>query len=162
MMLRMQPLLILTGTALLVTAHVPDASGQEQVSAKGKFTFTRMSSESVSLPGGRTLQRVVDNGFTLTDDPSSALNQSALTCIGATIVSASGEPGAGSGHCEAIDKDGDVWMLWFRNDGDGGPWGYINGTGKFEGIEGGGTWAVGPQWPDGRGINSWETTYTLK
>jgi hypothetical protein len=156
----MQPLRILAGAALLVTAHVPGAFGQEQVSAKGKFTFSA-SSESVSLPGGRTLQRAVSNGFILTDDPSSPLDQSAATCYGATIVSASGEPGAGSGHCEAIDKDGDVWMLWFRNDAHGGPWGYINGTGKFEGIEGGGTWAEGPQWPDGRGINTWETTYTL-
>ncbi|HYN23126.1 MAG TPA: hypothetical protein VE078_19360 [Thermoanaerobaculia bacterium] len=161
MALRTQSLIVLAGAALLMTADVPDAFGQEQVSAKGKFTFSA-SSESVSLPGGRTLQRAVSNGIILTDDPSSPLNESATTCIGATVVSASGEPVAGSGHCEAIDKDGDVWMLWWRNDAHGGPWGYINGTGKFEGIEGGGTWAEGPQWPDGRGINTWETTYTLK
>ena len=162
MTLRTQSLIVLAQAAMLVTVFAPDTFGQEQFSAKGKFTFTRLSSESVSLPGGRTLQRVVDSGFTLTDDPSSPLDQSALTCTGAVVVSTSGEPGAGSGHCEAIDEDGDMWMLWFRNDNHGGPWGYIIGTGKFEGIEGGGTWAEGPQWPDGRGINTWETTYTLK
>lgn len=161
MTLRMQSLVVLAGAALLATVHVPEAFGQGELSAKGKFTFAT-SSESVSLPGGRTLQRAVSNGIILTDDPSSPLNESAATCIGATIVSASGEPGVGSGHCEAIDKDGDVWMLWYRNDADGGPWGMMNGTGKFEGIEGGGTWAIGPQWPDGRGINTWEATYTMK
>jgi len=161
MTLRMQPLLILAGAALLMTAHVPEVFGQGEVSVKGKFTFAA-SSESVSLPGGPTLQRAVSNGIILTDDPSSPLNESATTCYGATVMSAGGEPVAGSGHCEAIDKDGDVWMLWWRNDAHGGPWGYMNGTGKFEGIEGGGTWAEGPQWPDGRGINTWEGTYTLK
>ncbi|CAN5159695.1 hypothetical protein BH18GEM1_BH18GEM1_13120 [soil metagenome] len=160
MKLRMQSLVVLAGAALLATVLVPEAFGQGTVSAKGKFTFSA-SSESVSLPGGRTLQRTVSNGIILTDDPSSPLNESATTCTGGTVVSASSEPGAGSGYCDAIDKDGDVWTLWWRNDAHGGPWGYISGTGKFEGIEGGGTWAEGPQWPDGRGINTWEASYTL-
>jgi hypothetical protein len=38
----------------------------------------------------------------------------------------------------------------------------MGGTGKFEGIEGGGTFSAEAQWADGRGINSWEGTYTLR
>lgn len=161
MKLRTQSLIVLAEAALLVTVLVSDALGQGEASVKGKFTFTS-SSESVSLAGGRTLQRAVSSGFFLTDDPNSPLDQNAATCIGATVMSASGEPGVGSGHCEAVDKDGDVWTLWWRNDANGGPWGMMNGTGKFEGMEGGGTWAIGPQWPDGRGINTWEATYTMR
>lgn len=160
MTLRTQVLIVLAEAALLVTVLAPEAFGQGEVSVKGKFTFAA-SIESISLPGGSTLQRNVSNGFLLTDDPS-PLDQNAATCTGGGVVSASGEPGVGSGYCDAIDKDGDMWSLWWRNDAQGGPWGIMNGTGKFEGIEGGGTWAVGPAWPDGRGINTWEGTYTLR
>lgn len=161
MTLRMPSLVVLAGALLLATVLAPDAFGQGEVSVKGKFTFSA-SSESVSLPDGRTLQRAVSNGFLLTDDPNSPLNQNAATCIGTTVMSATGEPVVGSGHCDAVDNDGDVWTLWWRNDAKGGPWGMMNGTGKFEGMEGGGTWAIGPQWPDGRGINTWEGTYTTR
>ena len=151
-----------TFAALTVLAafQIPDAFGQATISDKGEYAFTT-SLETVSLPGGQTLQRTVQDGFVLADNPDSPLHQSATTCTGGTVVSASGQPGIGYGHCDAIDMDGDVWTLWFRNDGRGGPWGLINGTGKFQDIEGGGTWTQGPQWPDGRGINNWEGSYTL-
>lgn len=149
-------------TVMLVAAlSVPDAFGQASLSDKGEYVFVT-SLETISLPGGQTLQRSVQDGFVLADNPDSPLHQSAMTCTGGTVMSASGQPGIGYGHCDAIDKGGDVWTLWFRNDGNGGPWGYISGTGKFQGVEGGGTWTQGPQWPDGRGINSWESSYTLK
>lgn len=154
-------LVTLAALTLLLALTAADASAQASVSDSGEYAFVT-TMETVSLPGGQTLQRTVQDGFVLADNAESPLHQSATTCTGGTIVSGSGEPGIGYGHCDAIDKDGDVWTLWFRNDGSGGPWGYINGTGKFQGIEGGGTWTVGPQWPDGRGINNWEGSYTLK
>ena len=67
-----------------------------------------------------------------------------------------------SGHCDGVDADGDVWTIWYGGDEDGGDWGYMGGTGKFEGIEGGGTFSAESQWSDGRGINSWEGKYTLR
>lgn len=157
----MRSFVALATVTLVAALPVTDVFGQGSVSDKGQYTFVT-SVESVSLPGGQTLQRAVQNGLVLADNPESPLHESATTCSGGAVVSASGEPGIGYGHCDAIDKDGDIWTLWFRNDGSGGPWGYINGTGKFQGIEGGGTWTAGPQWPDGRGINNWEGTYTLK
>lgn len=162
MRLRVRSFVVLAAGTLLLTVQVPATFSQDNVTtAKGSFAFVT-SSESVALPGDRTLLRFVNNGFVLAEDPASPLHQSATTCIGATVVSTAGEPGVGYGHCDAIDKDGDLWTLWFRNDAHGGPWGYISGTGKFEGIEGGGTWAEGPQWPDGRGVNTWEGSYTLE
>jgi hypothetical protein len=38
----------------------------------------------------------------------------------------------------------------------------MSGTGKFEEIKGSGTFSAEAQWSDGRGINSWEGTYTLR
>ncbi len=38
----------------------------------------------------------------------------------------------------------------------------MGGTGKFAGIDGGGTFSQGPTWSDGRGINNWAGSYTLK
>ncbi len=64
--------------------------------------------------------------------------------------------------CGGVDADGDVWTIWYGGDEDGGDWGYMGGTGKFEGIKGGGTFSAESQWSDGRGINSWEGTYTLR
>jgi len=54
-----------------------------------------------------------------------------------------------AGSWDAIDKDGDIWWLWWSDSAAGNPWGVISGTGKYEGMTGGGTTVTDVQLPDG-------------
>lgn len=143
---------------LLITA--PGSQAQER-SDSGNFTFGITSSEEMALGNGQTLIRTVQSGMVFAADPASPMNQTATTCSGSSVMAA-GEAIVGVGYCDSVDQDGDVWTAWYASDQSGGNWGFMSGTGKFEGVEGGGTFGSVAQWPDGRGINSWEATYTLR
>ena len=54
-----------------------------------------------------------------------------------------------------------MW-IWFWNGADGGEWGIINGTGKFEGMTGGGTSVPEAADPDGRFAIRWEGTFNMQ
>jgi len=60
-----------------------------------------------------------------------------------------------------IDASGSVAWIWYRGNATGGSWGFINGSGKFEGIMGGGTYNIVLGWEDGKQINTWEGTWEI-
>ncbi len=153
--------LIAAGAAVLFLAVAPGSPAQER-SDSGDFAFMTTSSEEMPLTDGHVLMRVVQSGMVFADDSSSPLNRSATTCSASMVLDASTEAIVVSGHCDAVDADGDVWTIWYAGDQQGGDWGYMGGTGKFEGIKGGGTFSAESEWSDGRGINSWEGKYTLR
>jgi len=113
------------------------------------------------LADGTVLVRVVQAGVVLADDAASPIDRTATTCSGSSVMDASGVAVVVSGVCDGVAADGSVWTAWYGGDQEGGAWGFMGGTGKYEGIEGRGTFSAGEQWSDGRGINSWEGTYTL-
>ena len=151
---------ILAGAAVLFLALAPGSPAQEN-SHSGDFAFTTTASEEMPLSDGHVLMRVVQSGMIFADDPASPIDRTATTCSGSMVMDASARATVISGHCDGVDAGGDVWTIWYAGDQDGGDWGYMGGTGKFEGIKGGGTFSAEAQWSDGRGINAWEGTYTL-
>jgi|LKGT01.1.fsa_nt_gi hypothetical protein len=153
--------LILAGTMVLLLSLTTGSPAQER-SHSGDFAFMTTASEEMPLSDGQVLMRVVQSGMVFADDPASPIDRTATTCTGSTVMDATGRATVVSGHCDGVDADGDVWTIWYGGDEDGGDWGYMGGTGKFEGIEGGGTFSAESQWSDGRGINSWEGKYTLR
>ena len=153
--------LILAGTVVLLLSLTTGSPAQER-SHSGDFAFMTTASEEMPLSDGQVLMRVVQSGMVFADDPASPIDRTATTCTGSTVMDATGRATVVSGHCDGVDADGDVWTIWYGGDEDGGDWGYMGGTGKFEGIEGGGTFSAESQWSDGRGINSWKGTYTLR
>ncbi len=153
--------LIVAGAAVLFLAIAPGSPAQER-SDSGDFAFMTTSSEEMPLSDGQMLMRVVQSGMVFADDPASSIDRTATTCTGSTVMDATGRATVISGHCDGVDTKGDVWTAWYAGNQDGGDWGFMGGTGKFEGIEGRGTFSAEVQWPDGRGINSWEVTYTLR
>ena len=64
----------------------------------------------------------------------------------------------GDGRLVLIDADGDVAFAWYSED----RWGFIGGTGKFEGIIGEGTYKTATAWPDGKFVNVWEITWSVE
>ena len=152
--------LISAGAAVLYLALAPGSAAQEN-SDSGSFSFSTASSEEMPLSEGIVLMRVVSSGMILADDPASPLNRSATTCSGSTVINAATQTAATAGYCDMVNADGDVWTAWYEGDQDGGVWGFLVGTGKFEGVQGEDMYRVGDGWADGRGINYWEVTYTL-
>ena len=152
--------LVSAGAAVLFLALAPGSAAQER-SDSGSFSFSTSSSEEMPLGDGIVLMRVVQPGMIFTDDPASPLNRSATTCSGSTVMNTGAQTAATAGYCDMVDPDGDVWTAWYKGDQDGGVWGFSVGTGKFEGVQGEGTFRAGEAWADGRGINYWDVTYTL-
>ena len=132
-----------------------------QTADQGVFTFNSTQSEGMPLGDGTTLVRVVQSGMEMSSDADSPLNRAATTCTGSMIMDADGVPTAASGHCDMVDIDGDVWTAWWSGGAEGGDWGFMASTGKFDGIQGSGKYWPGVAWADGRGINNWTVDYTM-
>jgi len=157
---RRRTFLVSAGAAVLFLTLAPGSEAQER-SDSGSFSFSTTSSEEMPLNDGTVLLRVVQSGMVLADDPASPLNRSATTCSSTTVIDTATQAAVTAGYCDPVDVDGDMWSIWYKADVDGGTWGFLVGTGKFEGIQGEGTFWAGEAWADGRGINYWEVTYTL-
>ena len=82
-------------------------------------------------------------------------------CLGGSIIGPNGDTGNGAGYCDGIDKDGDVYFIWYRNDGADRRWGFLGGTGKFAGVDGGGTTEVVGGTPHGRVVVKWQGKWTM-
>ena len=61
------------------------------------------------------------------------------------------------------DKDGDLWWLSWRDyDGTANKWTITGGTGKYQGMTGTGSVTVMMQSADGRTVNRWQGSWTMK
>ena len=137
-------------------------NAEAQTEGTGTVTLIPYWSESVPLPDGTMLMRDHSRGVVLADDPASvAFHMSAQDCRGTSIMSADGELLKGHGYCDSVDGDGHVYWIWYENTPGVNTWGFMDGTGKYEGMEGGGT--VEPTvLPDGRVVITWKGSWTTK
>ena len=153
--------LAITAAALLLIVGVASAL-PEKVTVKGRFFAVSQIVGSYDLPNAGTVQRTKSSGMFATEDPENALNLNSATCIGTTVMDADGNEMSGAGYCDGVDADGDTWILWWDDSGTGGDWGFLAGTGKFAGIEGGGTWQEDFVAADGHITNTFEGTWETK
>jgi len=70
-------------------------------------------------------------------------------CIQETVVSADGKDAVNKGVCDIVDRQGDVWWLWYDATREGSTWGILGGTGKYSGMTGGGMTRTELLAPDG-------------
>ncbi|KPK62595.1 MAG: hypothetical protein AMS21_07385 [Gemmatimonas sp. SG8_38_2] len=160
-MKRRRSIALTVATALFCLGAAAEAQAQS-MSGGGLALYVPQAAESYQLPDGRTVQPLNLVGFVTANDPENPLHMMNQNCAGTTIVAPEGETMDGHGHCVGIDSEGDVAWLWWSSAEVGNTWGFLGGTGKFEGIEGGGTTAPGPIWPDGKYIITWEGTWEMK
>lgn len=152
---------VLGAGAIVAAATSPVAAADYKGS--GTATYVTTDSDTVSFAGGAVKQRFRLKGVIVADDPTNPIHLSAHDCGGSVVVGTDGAPVNGAGYCEATDKDGDVWWLsWSDYDGNGNPWTILGGTGKYEGMTGGGTVSLMMQSGDGRMVNRWEGNWTMK
>jgi len=129
---------------------------------KGQSTWSPVSASTVTLEDGRTVTRQILSGTALNHDPNTPLSFASQDCMFTTVTAADGKSFSSGGYCDGIDKDGDVyWAIGNANE-NGGKWYYLGGTGKFEGLEGGGTYQMALEWPDGKVMATWDGTATIK
>ena len=152
----------LAGAGAILAAALSPA-GAADYKGSGTATMTTVDSDAVTFAGGAVKQRIRLKGVILADDPASPIHLSAQDCGGSIVVGTDGAAVNGGGYCEATDKDGDVWWLsWADYDGNGNTWTILGGTGKYEGMTGSGTVAVLMQSADGRLVNRWQGSWSMK
>jgi hypothetical protein len=137
-------------------AHVQAA----EIKASGTGTYAITSAEETKLPDGSTMLRFHQKGVLVDKDPTSPFNLNAQDCDGVVIIASDGKSASGAGSCDAVDKDGDRWWLWWVEK-EGNPWGVTYGTGKFAGMTGGGTTKAILNLPD-RSTITYEGTVNMK
>jgi len=118
-----------------------------------------ISQTTAKQPDGSTVVNFAQKGVTRDDDDSSVMSQD---CTGTVIVSADGQDQTGGGYCTTSDGDGDTWWLSFMATAEGSRWTAMGGTGKFEGVSGAGTTTRDVRFPDGRLVQRYDGTMTLK
>jgi hypothetical protein len=90
-----------------------------------------------------TVNNLELKGVTMSRNANKALDNSSSVCIGTVRIGA-GE-NASHGFCKYMDRDGDVVVLeWSGKPPSGGPWVFLNGTGKWAGVQGKGQWQTMP------------------
>ena len=146
--------------AALLLTNAAATAAEMQVS--GTLVYVPVSQDATKQSNGSTLIHTALKGVIRSDDEASPLNLSPQDCNGTVLISADGQSQTGGGHCTAIDKDGDAWWLSFLLTGDGSEWTVMGGTGKYEGMTGGGTTTPDAQFADGRDAEHYEGTLTMK
>jgi hypothetical protein len=138
------------------------SAGAETYELDGQSTWNPVSVSTITLEDGRTVTRQVLNGTAINHDPGTPLSFASQDCMFTTVTSADGKSFSSGGYCDGIDKDGDVYWAYGKATENGGKWWYLGGTGKFEGLEGGGTYQLALEWPDGKVMATWDGTATMK
>ena len=153
---------LLSSFALVaLLAGAPHAKAEE-FSGKGTVTYVPVDSETIELPDSSLLRRAHMKGVILADDTKVPFHLATQDCAGSETLSPEGVAEAGRGYCDTVDADGDVWWMWWDNDPKPGAWGILGGTGKYEGMTGGGTTKALSQHSDGRLVLSWEGKWKMK
>lgn len=133
-----------------------------KMSGTGHNANHNVSTETSKLADGRVMMRMRDANVIMGNNAGNPFNQTPLDCYSTFVASPDMSSGKGGGYCNGIDKDGDVWWISFQGDFGGGTWKFLGGTGKFDGISGGGNYKPVVQMEGGRSISVWDGTWDMK
>ncbi len=149
--------------ALVACAIPVGLAHAEERAGGGSVTYTVIRGHEAALANGGKLVHALNAGVIIADDASVPFHMASQNCMNAAVLNADGSAAGASGHCTAMDGDGDTWSLWWRGEGEGegSAWQIIGGTGKFAGMTGGGTTTTLHQAADGRTVITWQGTWDL-
>ena len=157
----LKPSQILIGVLVCLAVTTLPASADE-MSGSGTNMFSPKVLQEIELPDGTVASRLIFKGFMTDDTAGSPLSLASMHCSGTTIAGKDGSPISSGGTCDSVDKDGDMAFYWWRSEGMHGKWGFLGGTGKWKGVDGGGTYEQTHMWIDGKMGNDWKGTWTMK
>ena len=148
---------------LLSIATLPVSTSALAGDGKGSGTATYVSYHIGDRPvaGGNMLGQDHLKGVMLADGGTGPFHLAVQDCLSSMVAGNNSPPQQINGVCDGIDKDGDVFWMWFHDQGDIHTWAFMGGTGKFDGISGGGTTKELGGAPD-RLVISWEGSWKMK
>jgi hypothetical protein len=151
-------LIVSLAAALLLSAPLANAKEWKD---GGTGTYVTASSSSVKQANGGTVVHETFKGIVLSNVPGSIINGTSQTGSGTSVLDADGNLVLSMGYADGVDRDGDVFWIWWKTTPEGRTWGYNGGTGKFKGIKGGGTTTLLAYFPGDRSAISWEGTVSV-
>jgi len=159
---------VLFAAAILTIVATPAVFAGDSGSGSGRFATHNGSTEVTSLPDGGRVEVAHYHQTVFASQAGHPLDNTNADCVGMYVFSADGAPSSASGSCFGKDADGDGTSYWWRLDKAGtsdcpglcGSWGYFDGTGKFKGISGNGTFKQSTIFPDGS-TGTWKGSYSI-
>ena len=137
-------MLKLTAAAIvgLALVHTPTAGEAAELAKSGGYDITNCSggtSNAIVHSKAHIALSYTLTGTSRTNKPGGPFGMMSYQCVG--VVRVMQGTATGDGICEFVDADGDkVLGRATRTGNPGGEWRFINGTGKFAGITGGGAY----------------------
>ncbi|UCF38368.1 MAG: hypothetical protein JSU96_05830 [Acidobacteriota bacterium] len=129
----------------------------EEIAIKGHSVYTLEESERIEQDDGTVLVHETSRGFAV-PETEPVQNED---CWGTRLMKSENN-WTGGGFCVGVNTEGDMYWVWWKGNQDGETWGYLGGTGRFEGRSGGGDSRMIRTWADGKAAYSWDGTYEKK
>ena len=152
--------------AIVVVGSLTALAG-DSGSGNGHFTDFYSDMKVTTMPDGSMVQVFHYTNMTLSEDPDHPSANTAHECIGEMRITAAGAVSSGSGMCSKKATDGHGYSYWWEVEKAATPdcpvmcgvWSYYGGYGRFENLQGEGTWEVETEFEViGNLRPSWETT----
>jgi hypothetical protein len=162
--MKMHRLFALAAAVFLVSPFLPNpALAQRSMATGGFVSGSQKVLNSIELPDGRSIRRLMFSVGVTADDPASPWHLGSQDCFATYMFAADGSLIGGRGVCDFVSPDGDIWWLTLEASGDDPVrWRSLGGTGKFAGIEHSGTTIINAEWSDGKVVGRWEGTMTRR
>lgn len=152
---------ILASFACLSSAASIAVAG-EKMTGSGHNANQNVSTDVMERADGGSVMRLHDASVVMGNNAGNPFHLSSLDCYSTYVLPSGAENGPGAGYCDGIDQDGDVWWITFKGDFAGGMWNISGGTGKFDGMTGGGSYTAAAQMEGGRSFTTWDGTWETK
>lgn len=157
---------LLSFLALALLALAGAASAAESTGHYYTYTISKTKTDLANGNTSAVWQFYILGSSNNANDPQ---NNTAGNCTGHAIVSSQGKPVSESGMCFRQDSDGDSFSYWWKMDEAGtarcpdscGSFGYVDGTGKFKGLTGGGTYVHTHDFAGGGSSGTYKDTYKM-
>lgn len=139
---------------------IPAFLSAESFETSGSATYIVTDNQVTTHANGTTTTVQTSRTIIECDDESISFHKAPQTAVGTVVQDADGNVLASVGYCHAVDADGDVMYIYWRMAGNGSEWSFVSGTGKYEGIKGGGTSEVLTTLEDGSQMIRWHGKWT--
>ncbi len=160
---------VLIALVVAVVAGSLTAGAGEPGSGSGHFTNYFQDVTLTEMPDGSMAQLFHYSSMMVADPAGHPSANTAAECVGALRMNASGAVTSGSGSCFAKTADGHGYSYWWQVEEAGtadcpelcGVWGYYGGYGRFDGLEGTGTWKTTASFGESASMGTWANSYSM-
>jgi hypothetical protein len=154
---------------VVVAAGSLTAAAGESGSGSGHFTNHFQDVTVTEMPDGSSAQLIHYSSMSVADQAGNPSAATAAECVGVLRMDASSAVTSGSGSCFAKAADGHGFSYWWQVKAYGtddcptmcGVWGYYGGYGRFDGLEGKGTWVTTDNFGQSGSMGTWTNTYSM-